>query len=102
MGRPYTRTRADIDGRGAIDWGVYGVPETFVIDTQGHIAFKQVGPITPQILETTILPLVARLRTSSSAASGASRSRRRGCDAQGISAEACDDCDRHRCNPHIP
>jgi cytochrome c biogenesis protein CcmG/thiol:disulfide interchange protein DsbE len=73
MGDPYTRTGADIDGRVAIDWGVYGVPETFVIDTQGHIAFKQVGPITPQILETTIVPLVARLRTSSSAASAVGR-----------------------------
>ncbi len=67
MGDPYTRTGADIDGRVAIDWGVYGVPETFVIDRQGHIAFKQVGPITPQILETTILPLVARLQEASTA-----------------------------------
>ncbi len=70
MGDPYTRTGADLDGRVAIDWGVYGVPETFVIDTEGQIAFKQVGPITPQILETTILPLVARLRASAPAASG--------------------------------
>ncbi len=70
MGDPYTRTGADIDGRVAIDWGVYGVPETFVIDRQGHIAFKQVGPITPQILATTILPLVARLRASAAAAPG--------------------------------
>lgn len=67
MGDPYTRTGADLDGRVAIDWGVYGVPETFVIDRQGHIAFKQVGAVTPAILETTILPLVARLRASSSA-----------------------------------
>jgi cytochrome c biogenesis protein CcmG/thiol:disulfide interchange protein DsbE len=69
MGDPYTRTGADIDGRVAIDWGVYGVPETFVIDRQGHIAFKQVGPITPQMLETTILPLIARLREDAPAAS---------------------------------
>ena len=69
MGDPYTRTGADIDGRVAIDWGVYGVPETFVIDGQGHIAFKQVGPVTPQILETTILPLVAQLRATAPAAS---------------------------------
>ena len=62
MGDPYTRTGADLDGRVAIDWGVYGVPETFLIDPQGHIAFKQVGAITPAILETTILPLVGRLR----------------------------------------
>jgi cytochrome c biogenesis protein CcmG/thiol:disulfide interchange protein DsbE len=62
IGQPYTRTGADLDGRVAIDWGVYGVPETFLIDRQGHIAFKQVGAVTPAILKTTILPLVARLR----------------------------------------
>ena len=53
---------ADIDGRVAIDWGVYGVPETFVVDPQGRIAFKQIGPITPEILDTVILPLIARIR----------------------------------------
>jgi len=62
MGDPYTRTGADLDGRVAIDWGVYGVPETFVIDRQGHIAFKQIGAITPEALEQTILPLIANLR----------------------------------------
>lgn len=62
MGDPYTRTGADLDGKVAIDWGVYGVPETFLVDAQGRIAFKQVGPITPEIVEKTILPLVARLR----------------------------------------
>ena len=62
MGDPYTRTGADIDGRVAIDWGVYGVPETYVIDREGRIAFKQIGPITPEILDKTILPLVEKLR----------------------------------------
>ncbi|MBN9563487.1 MAG: DsbE family thiol:disulfide interchange protein [Alphaproteobacteria bacterium] len=62
MGDPYTRTGADISGRVAIDWGVYGVPETYVVDPQGRIAFKQIGPITPEILDQTILPLVNRLR----------------------------------------
>lgn len=62
MGDPYTRTGADLDGRVAIDWGVYGVPESFVVDRRGRIAFKQVGPITPAILDTVILPLVAKLR----------------------------------------
>ena len=62
MGDPYTRTGADLDGRVAIDWGVYGVPETFVVDRGGRIAYKQIGPITPDILERTILPLVRRLR----------------------------------------
>jgi cytochrome c biogenesis protein CcmG/thiol:disulfide interchange protein DsbE len=62
MGDPYTRTGADISGRVAIDWGVYGVPETYVIDAKGRIAFKQIGPITPEILDQTVLPLVAKLR----------------------------------------
>lgn len=66
MGDPYTRTGADLDGRVAIDWGVYGVPETFVVDSRGRIAFKQVGPITREILERTILPLVATLRANGS------------------------------------
>ena len=69
MGDPYTRTGADLDGRVAIDWGVYGVPETFVVDAQGRIAFKQVGPITPEILDGTILPLISRLRGDPPAAS---------------------------------
>jgi cytochrome c biogenesis protein CcmG, thiol:disulfide interchange protein DsbE len=44
-----------------IDYGVYGVPETFVIDRQGVIRYKQIGPITPEALEKTILPLVKKL-----------------------------------------
>jgi cytochrome c biogenesis protein CcmG/thiol:disulfide interchange protein DsbE len=66
MGNPYARTGADLDGRVAIDWGVYGVPETYVIDRQGRIAFKQIGPITPEVLAQTIDPLVARLRSEGS------------------------------------
>jgi cytochrome c biogenesis protein CcmG, thiol:disulfide interchange protein DsbE len=62
VGDPYTRTGADINGRVGIDFGVYGVPETFVIDAAGRIAFKQIGAITPEILAGTILPLVAKLR----------------------------------------
>ena len=73
MGDPYTRTGADIGGRVAIDWGVYGVPETFVVDARGRIAFKQVGPITPETLDGTILPLVARLRADLPAGSGGDR-----------------------------
>jgi cytochrome c biogenesis protein CcmG/thiol:disulfide interchange protein DsbE len=68
MGDPYTRTGADIDGRIAIDWGVYGVPETFVVDRQGHIAYKQIGAITPEILDRTILPMLARLQQNAPAA----------------------------------
>lgn len=63
LGDPYTRTGADRDGRVAIDWGVYGVPETYVVDADGRIAFKQIGPVTRDVLEDKILPLVERLRT---------------------------------------
>ena len=45
QGDPYTRTGADINGRVGIDWGVYGVPETFVITKDGRIAYKQIGPL---------------------------------------------------------
>ncbi|OGA70400.1 MAG: thiol:disulfide interchange protein [Betaproteobacteria bacterium RIFCSPLOWO2_12_FULL_65_14] len=62
LGDPYTRTGADIDGRVAIDWGVYGVPETFVVDPEGRIAYKHIGPVTPKLLEETLRPLIARLR----------------------------------------
>ena len=62
LGDPYARTGADRDGRVAIDWGVTGVPETFVIDATGRVAYKQVGPITQEALDETILPLIARLR----------------------------------------
>lgn len=62
LGDPYTRTGADIDGRVAIDWGVYGVPETFVIARDGTIAYKHIGPVTPQFAEETLKPLIAKLR----------------------------------------
>lgn len=62
MGDPYTRTGADIDGRVAIDWGVYGVPETFVITKDGRIAYKQIGAVTPKVLDEKILPLIRKLR----------------------------------------
>jgi cytochrome c biogenesis protein CcmG/thiol:disulfide interchange protein DsbE len=67
MGDPYARTGADIDGRVAIDWGVYGVPETFVVSRRGIIAYKQIGPITPSVLEQRIGPLIARLRETPAA-----------------------------------
>ncbi|HEY1259365.1 MAG TPA: DsbE family thiol:disulfide interchange protein [Stellaceae bacterium] len=68
MGDPYARTGVDADGRVAIDWGVYGVPETFLVDRSGRIAYKQVGPITPEILDRTILPMIERLRGGAPAA----------------------------------
>ena len=64
FGDPYTRTGADLDGRVAIDWGVYGVPETFVIGADGRIAFKHIGPLTAEILERTIIPLIDSLKQS--------------------------------------
>ena len=62
LGDPYTRTGADLNGRIGIEWGVYGVPETFVIDRQGRIAYKHIGPITAQALREKINPLIAELR----------------------------------------
>lgn len=62
MGDPYTRIGADIAGKVAIDWGVYGVPETFVIDREGRIAYKQIGAVTPEILRDKIMPLVRDLQ----------------------------------------
>jgi len=64
LGDPYTRTGADLDGRVAIDWGVYGVPETFVIDRAGRIAYKQIGPISREQWERIILPLIRKLRSA--------------------------------------
>ncbi|HWH83559.1 MAG TPA: DsbE family thiol:disulfide interchange protein [Burkholderiaceae bacterium] len=66
-GNPYVMTLFDADGRTGIDYGVYGVPETFVIDRQGIVRYKHVGPITEQALHGTILPLVARLQAPGSA-----------------------------------
>ncbi|HRD93586.1 MAG TPA: DsbE family thiol:disulfide interchange protein [Accumulibacter sp.] len=60
-GDPYTLSVLDIDGRVGIDYGVYGVPETYVIDKAGIIRMKQTGPITPDILSGKILPLLTEL-----------------------------------------
>ena len=60
-GDPYAMSAWDIDGRVGIDYGVYGAPETFVIDKQGVIRHKQIGPITPEALEKVILPLLKKL-----------------------------------------
>ncbi|MGZ0190018.1 MAG: DsbE family thiol:disulfide interchange protein, partial [Alphaproteobacteria bacterium] len=58
LGDPYAKIGADIDGRAGIEWGVYGVPETFVIDGAGIVRFKHAGALTPQIVEKQILPLL--------------------------------------------
>lgn len=62
LGDPYTRTGADLNGRVGIDLGVYGVPETFVIDKTGRIVHKHIGALDQEALEKTILPLIAELR----------------------------------------
>jgi cytochrome c biogenesis protein CcmG/thiol:disulfide interchange protein DsbE len=62
LGDPYARTGADRDGRVAIDWGVYGVPETFVIDKNGVIRDKIIGAITRESVDERLLPLVRRLQ----------------------------------------
>jgi len=61
-GNPYVLTALDLDGRVGIDYGVYGVPETYVIDKQGVIRYKLVGAITPEVLTQKILPLVTALQ----------------------------------------
>ena len=61
-GNPYTLSIQDGDGRVGIDYGVYGVPETYVIDGKGIIRYKRIGPVTEQILQEKILPMVRKLR----------------------------------------
>ena len=61
-GNPYVESIFDGDGRIGIDYGVYGVPETFLIDKEGVIRYKQIGPITPEVLQNRILPLVKQLQ----------------------------------------
>ena len=60
-GNPYELTALDLDGRVGIDYGVYGVPETYVIDKAGVIRLKHTGPITPEIFSGKLLPLVKEL-----------------------------------------
>jgi cytochrome c biogenesis protein CcmG, thiol:disulfide interchange protein DsbE len=60
-GDPYTLTVMDLDGRVGIDYGVYGVPETYVVDKAGIIRMKHTGPVTPDVLDKKILPLIAEL-----------------------------------------
>lgn len=67
LGDPFERVGADRAGRVSIDWGVYGVPETYIIDGKGRIAYKHVGPLTPDIVDEEILPA---LKVARSVASG--------------------------------
>ena len=61
-GDPYTASIVDQDGRVGIDYGVYGVPETFVIDRAGIVRYKQIGPLSVEALQDKILPLVRELQ----------------------------------------
>ena len=61
LGNPYARIGADTSGRVGIEWGVYGLPETFVIDKQGRIRYRHVGPLDARTLERTIRPMLREL-----------------------------------------
>ena len=61
LGNPYRRIGADLSGRVSIDWGVYGYPETFILDRTGRVRYKHVGPILARDLETRIVPLLEKL-----------------------------------------
>lgn len=65
FGNPYVMSAFDADGRVGIDYGVYGVPETFVIDKNGTIRYKHIGPLTQEAVETKVLPLVQELNAKS-------------------------------------
>jgi cytochrome c biogenesis protein CcmG/thiol:disulfide interchange protein DsbE len=62
LGNPFEKIGVDRNGRVGIEWGVYGVPETFVVDAEGRIRHKHVGPIQARDLEQTLLPILAELR----------------------------------------
>jgi len=59
-GNPFAANGTDGNGRAAIEWGVYGVPETFVIGRDGHIAYKLIGPVTPDNLEAALQPAIEK------------------------------------------
>jgi cytochrome c biogenesis protein CcmG/thiol:disulfide interchange protein DsbE len=61
LGDPYVLSVSDLDGRVGIDFGVYGAPETFLIDRNGTIRFKQIGPLTPEVWTKEVVPLLSEL-----------------------------------------
>jgi cytochrome c biogenesis protein CcmG/thiol:disulfide interchange protein DsbE len=65
-GNPYVAAGADDSGRAGIEWGVYGVPETFVIDRNGTITYKLIGPVTASNLESTLKPMIAKILAAGS------------------------------------
>jgi cytochrome c biogenesis protein CcmG/thiol:disulfide interchange protein DsbE len=62
LGNPYDAIGADANGRTSIDWGVYGVPETFIVDAKGIIRFKHVGPLSMEHIEAEMLPAIAKAK----------------------------------------
>jgi cytochrome c biogenesis protein CcmG/thiol:disulfide interchange protein DsbE len=60
LGSPYKAIGVDQNGRTAIDWGVYGVPETFLLGKDGKVAFKHVGPLSPEAVSTTLMPEIEK------------------------------------------
>ncbi|HEY3779119.1 MAG TPA: DsbE family thiol:disulfide interchange protein [Rhizomicrobium sp.] len=66
VGNPFSRIDLDKDGRAGIEWGIYGVPETFVVDPRGVIRLRYAGPITGETLDRVILPAIDHARTSNS------------------------------------
>lgn len=62
LGNPYNVSIMDKEGRIGIDWGVYGVPETFVVDKKGIIRYKHTGPVTQEDIQQTFLPLITKLQ----------------------------------------
>ncbi len=66
LGNPYMAVAVDIQGLTGIDWGVYGVPETFVVDKKGIIRYKNIGPVTQETVDNTLLPLIDQLEKEAS------------------------------------
>jgi cytochrome c biogenesis protein CcmG/thiol:disulfide interchange protein DsbE len=61
-GNPFSAVGADANGRAAIEWGVYGMPETFIVDGAGRVVFKHVGPISAEVLQSRVLPALEQAR----------------------------------------
>lgn len=70
-GNPYSAVGTDVAGRGAIDWGVYGMPETFIINGKGEIVYKHVGPLSPEAIEAKIMPAIQKAKSAVAASTTA-------------------------------
>lgn len=67
-GNPFTAVGSDSNGRNAIEWGVYGMPETFVVNGRGEIVYKHVGPVSVELLGSLLLPAIEKAKSSPTAA----------------------------------